>query len=140
STSCSLTAIPPRQPLSVALHRPIESPAPPALSNLVLGTSSSLAAFPLTSPRPLRPAGRRADPHLRARRPQPRRQSRRRFVAASPIGPQQHAHVVPPCLCPFLVRPPILQHDPGLAASPPACYTLKVARSEISLPLSSAEN
>jgi catechol 2,3-dioxygenase-like lactoylglutathione lyase family enzyme len=28
----------------------------------------------------------------------------------------------------------ILQHDPGLAASPPVRYTLRVARSEISLP------
>jgi CubicO group peptidase (beta-lactamase class C family) len=36
----------------------------------------------------------------------------------------------------------ILKHDPGLAASPPVRYTLKVARSEISLPLplSSAGN
>ncbi|GIH81236.1 hypothetical protein Plo01_76650 [Planobispora longispora] len=33
------------------------------------------------------------------------------------------------------VRPPILRHDPGLAASPPARYTLEVARSEISSPL-----
>jgi hypothetical protein len=74
-------------------------------------------------------------PHLRARRPQPHRQSHRRFVTASPIGRQQHTHVVPPCLRPFSVRPPILQHDPGLAASPPVCYRLRVARSEISLPL-----
>jgi hypothetical protein len=48
---------------------------------------------------------------------------------------QQHTHVVPPCLRPFLVRPTILQHDPGLAASPPVRYTLRVARSEISLTL-----
>src|ERR1019366_7466873 len=40
----------------------------------------------------------------------------------------------PPCLRPFLVRPTILQHDPGLAASPPVRYTLEVARSEIALP------
>ena len=56
-------------------------------------------------------------------------------VVASPIGRQQHTHVVPPCLRPFLVRPTILQHDPGLAASPPVRYTLRAARSEISLPL-----
>jgi hypothetical protein len=31
------------------------------------------------------------------------------------------------------VRPPILRHDPGLAASPPACYMLEVARGDISL-------
>src|SRR5207244_3703639 len=29
---------------------------------------------------------------------------------------------------------PILQHDPGLAASPPVRYTTRVARSEISSP------
>jgi hypothetical protein len=75
-----------------------------------------------------------AHPHLRAQRPQPHRQSHQWFVTASPIGRQQHPHVVPPCLRPFLARPPILQHDPGLAASPPVCYTLKVARSEVSLP------
>jgi hypothetical protein len=40
-----------------------------------------------------------------------------------------------PMLGPFLVRPTILQHDPGLAASPPVRYTLEEARSEISLPL-----
>jgi hypothetical protein len=32
-------------------------------------------------------------------------------------------------------RPTILRHDPGLAASPPVRYTLRVARREISLPL-----
>jgi hypothetical protein len=50
---------PPSLPGSVALHWPIESPAPPALSNLVLGTSSSLVAFPLTS-RPAAPPSRAA--------------------------------------------------------------------------------
>jgi hypothetical protein len=53
---------------------------------------------------------------------EPHRQSHHRFVTASSIGRQQHTHVVPPCLRPFLVRPPISQHDPGLAASPPVCY------------------
>src|ERR1700685_3094736 len=95
STCCSLTAIPPRQPCSVALHWPIESPAPPALQNLVLGTSSTLVAFPPTS-RPAAPPSRRPHPHLRAQRPQPHRQSHQRFVTASPIGRQQHTHVVPP--------------------------------------------
>ena len=124
----------------MALHWPIESPAPPALSNLVLGTSSSLAAFPLTS----RPA---APPSRAARTPAPPRPA----LAIAPPVPPAVRHRVPhrstttharraPCLRPFLVRPPILQHDRGLAASPPVCYTLKVARSEISLPLSFAGN
>src|SRR5207245_3559524 len=136
------TAIPPRQPCSVALHWPVESPASRAVSNLLFGTSSSLAAFPRPVGRPLRPVGRRAHPHLRAQRPQPHRQSHQRFVTASPVRRQQHTHVVAPCLRPFLVRPPILRPDPGLAASPPVRYTLKVAGSEISLPLplSSAGN
>jgi uncharacterized glyoxalase superfamily protein PhnB len=33
-----------------------------------------------------------------------------------------------------LVRPTILEHDPGLAASPPVRYTVEVATSEVSLP------
>jgi hypothetical protein len=125
---------PPSLPGSVALHWPIESPAPPALSNLVLGTSSSLVAFPLTS----RPA---APPSRAARTPAPPRPA----LATAPPVPPAVRHRVPlrstttharraPCLRPFLVRPPILQHDPGLAASPPVRYTLKVARSEIFLP------
>src|SRR5260221_3769612 len=118
--------MPPRHPCSVALHWPVESPASRALSNLLLGTSSSLVAFPLTS----RPA---APPSRAARTPAPPVPPavRRHRV---PIRRQQHTHVVPPCLRPFLVRSTILQHDPGLAASPPVRYTLRVARSEISLP------
>ena len=55
---------------------PVESPAPPALSNLMLGTSSSLVAFPLTS----RPA---APPSRAARTPAP------------PVPPAVRRHRVP---------------------------------------------
>src|ERR1022692_3154349 len=142
NTYCSIIAIPPRQPCSVALHRPVESPASRAVSNLLLGTSSSLVAFPLRSraaappsraartPAPPRPAPATTPPVPRAVR------------HASLVRRQQPPHVVPPCLRPFLVRPTILRHAPGLAASPPVRYTLRVARSKISLslPMSSAGN
>src|SRR6266498_3779073 len=105
------------------------------MSNLVLGTSSSRVAFPLTS----RPA---APPSRAARIPAP---PRRAPATVPPVPPAVRRHRVPhgstttharraPCLRPFLVRPTILQHDPGLAASPPVRYTLRVARREISLP------
>ena len=77
------------------------------------------SAFPLTS----RPA---APPSRAARTPAPPVPPRS-DVTASPIRRQQHTHVVPPCLRPFLVRPTILQHDPGLAASPPVRYTLRTS-------------
>src|SRR3954466_2700054 len=115
NTDCSIIAIPPRQPCSVALHWPVESPSSPAVSNLLFGTSSCRPAFP-------RPVGRRAHAHLRAQRPQPHRQ---RFVTASPVRRQQHTRVVAPCLRPFMVGPPILRPDPGLAASPWVRYMLK---------------
>src|SRR5271170_1968882 len=66
----------PGWPCSAALHWPIESTAPPALSNLVLGTSSSLV-FPLTS----RPA---APPSRAARTPAPPRPAP---AAAPPVLP-----------------------------------------------------
>src|ERR1022692_395677 len=77
NTYCSIIAIPPRQPCSVALHWPVESPASRALSNLLLGTSSSLVAFPLRS----RPA---APPSRAARTPAP------------PVPPAVRRHRVPP--------------------------------------------
>src|ERR1022692_583787 len=76
NTYCSIIAIPPRQPCSVALHWPVESPASRALSNLLLGTSSSLVAFPLRS----RPA---APPSRAARTPAP------------PVPPAVRRHRVP---------------------------------------------
>src|SRR6266571_5451754 len=136
STYCSLTAIPPGQPCSVAQHRPVGSPAPPALPNLVLGTSASLVAFPPRS----RPA---APPSRAARTPAPPRPApattppvppavRRHRV---PVRRQQHTHVVPPCLRPFLVRLTILGARPGSCRKPPGPLHVKVARNLISLPL-----
>jgi hypothetical protein len=55
-------------------------------------------------------------------------------------GLLDHRDSWPPVFVRSWSRPPILRPDPGLAASPPARYTLKVAGSEISLPLSSAGN
>src|SRR3954463_8099173 len=116
NTDCSIIAIPPRQPCSVALHWPVESPASRAGSNLLFGTSSSLAAFPPTSRAartcaPPRPTPATAPPVPPA------------VLHRSPVRRQQHPPVVPPCLRPFVVRPPILRPDPGLAASPPVRYT-----------------
>ena len=110
----------------------------PALAGRITGVSRSvepLVRHVLIS-RCLPPTSRAARTRAPPRpRPQPHRQSHQRFVTASPVRRQQHTHVVAPCLRPFLVRPPILRPDPGLAASPPVRYTSKVARSEISLPL-----
>src|ERR1700737_4900128 len=41
------------------------------------------------------------------------------------MSAQAHAFHTPP-LRPFCLRPAILRHDPGLAASPPVRYKLKV--------------
>src|SRR5436309_1590729 len=127
-------AIPPRQPCPVALHQPIESPAPRALSNLLMGTSSSLVAFPGTSLSA-------APPSRAARTPAP---PPRAPATAPPVPSLVRRHHVPRTStttrtsCPHFrrlrPRPTILRYDPGLAASPPVRYTLKVARREISLP------
>src|SRR5215208_1408599 len=135
NTYCSIIAIPPRQPCSAALHWLVEPPASRALSDLLLGTSSSLVAFPLTS-RPAAPASRAA------RTPAP---PRRAPATAPPVPPAVRHHRVPyrstttharraPRSSSVLGPAEILQHDPGLAASPPVRHTLRVARSEISLP------
>jgi hypothetical protein len=127
--------MPPRQPCSIALERPIESPAPPALSNLLSSTSSSLVAFPLTS----QPA---APPSRAARTPAP---LPRAPATALPVPPLVRPHHVPhtstthATSCPHFrrlwPRPTILRHDPGLAASPPVRYKLRVAGRGVSLPL-----
>jgi len=65
-----------------------------------------------------------AHTHLRAQRPQPHRQSHQRFVTAFSSVDNKHTQIVAPCPRRFLVRPPILRPDPGLAASPPVRYTL----------------
>jgi len=89
-------------------------------------------------PRPLRAVRRRAHPHRRAECPQPHRESHQRFdVPARPIHRQQHTHLATPISVGS--GSAILRHDPGLAASPPARYILRVARSGYSpCPLSSA--
>ena len=45
------------------------------------------------------------------------------------IRRQQHTHFATPIFRSFWPRPTILRHDPGLAASPPVRYILKVERS-----------
>jgi hypothetical protein len=67
------------------MHWPVESPTSRALSNLLLGTSSSLVAFPLTS----RPA---APPLRAARTPAP---PRRAPATAPPVPPAVRRHRVP---------------------------------------------
>src|SRR6266568_3253944 len=47
------------------------------------------------------------------------------FVTASPVRRQQHTHVVPPCLRPFLVRPTILGARPGSCRKPPGPLHVK---------------
>ena len=117
----------------------------PALAGRTTGVPSSveplaghvltLVAFPLTS-RPAAPASRAARTPAPPRRapatapPLPPAVRHHRV----PLGPQQHTHVVPPMSSSVLGPAEILQHDPGLAASPPVRHTLRVARSEISLP------
>ena len=69
---------------------------------------------------------RRAHPHLRAECPQLHRESHHRFdVAARPIRRQQHTHFATP-ISAVLASAGILRHDPGLAASPPVRYMLRV--------------
>jgi hypothetical protein len=117
----------------------------PALAGRTTGVPSSveplaghvltLVAFPLTS-RPAAPASRAA------RTPAP---PRRAPATAPPVPPAVRHHRVPyrstttharraPMSSSVLGPAEILQHDPGLAASPPVRHTLRVARSEISLP------
>ena len=71
---------------------------------------------------------RRAHPHLRAKCPQPLPRVHHRFDApARPIRRQQHA-LRDSHFRRFWPRLAILRHDPGLAASPPVRYMLKVER------------
>jgi hypothetical protein len=68
------------------------------------------------------PSSRRATPAQPI--PQP---SHHRFdVPARPIRRQQHTHLVPSIPQVLLLRPAIMQHDPGLAASPPVRSILRV--------------
>ena len=53
---------------------------------------------------------RRSPPHARS--------SPHRFVLAPPVRPQQHTHFAPPISVGSGLRPAIMRHDPGLAASP----------------------
>jgi hypothetical protein len=111
----------------------------PALAGRIIGVSRNvdpLVRHVLISrcPPPDQSGGahtRTSAPTARNRTASPTSGSSRRL----PSVDNKDTHVVAPCLCPFLVRPPILRPDPGLAASPPVRYTLEVARSEISLPL-----
>src|SRR6266566_1806285 len=107
NTDCSIIAIPPRQPCSVALHWPVESPTSRAVSNLLFGTSSSLAAFP-----PDQSGGA----HTRTSAPSARNRTASPTSGSSPRPPSVDNNTrtsYPPCLRPFLVRPTILQHDQG---------------------------
>jgi hypothetical protein len=53
------------------------------------------------------------------------------------IGHRFDNHFVTPRLPEFWLRPAILRHDPGLAASPRVRYKLGVGRSFLSVPFSS---
>jgi hypothetical protein len=99
----------------------------PALAGRITGVSRSVALvrhvliFRCLPPDPSGGAHRRT-----SQRPHPHRQSHQRSVTVSPSVDKNNTNVVAPCLRPFLVRPSILRPDPGLAASPPVRYTLKV--------------
>src|SRR6266487_456086 len=69
----------------------------------------------------------RAHPHLRAGCPRPHRESHHRFYvpAATRTSTTTHAYRYSHFRR-FWPRPVIMRHDPGLAASPPVRYTLKV--------------
>src|SRR5205823_13047901 len=54
---------------------------------------------------------------------------------ARPIRRQQHTQLATPISAGFWPRWVILRHDPGLAASPPARYMLRVDRSRSLLSL-----
>src|SRR5258708_20281338 len=119
--------MPPRHPCSVALHWPVESPASRALSNLLLGTSSSLVAFPLTS----RPA---APPSRAARTPAP------------PVPPAVRRHRVPHTSTTTHARRAPMSSSvlgpvddsaarPGPSAKPPSPLSANIAKHPHPLPL-----
>ncbi len=85
------------------------------------------------APRTPRPAARTPAPPRRVPATAPRVPPAVRRPRATHTSTTPHA-LRDPHSAGSGLRPTILRHDPGLAASPPVRYTLRVARSGISLP------
>src|SRR6266536_2812998 len=106
---------------------------PPAIT-----TACPVTATLRPPSRPRGPAARTPAPPRRVPVTGPRVPPAARRPGASHVSTTRHA-LAAPVFRRFWSRPAILRHDPGLAASPPVRYTLKVARSGYSpSPISSA--
>src|SRR6266536_1946832 len=106
---------------------------PPAIT-----TACPVTATLRPASRPRGPAARTPAPPRRVPATGPRVPPAARRPGASHASTTRHA-LATPIFRRFWPRPAILRHDPGLAASPPVRYTLKVARSGyFPCPLSSA--